>query len=477
MLGTLIEKEMRGHILSFRFLAIFVLLLVVVPATTLILANDTLRRQDEYSRRQADIQEYLAQYAHFNRLQNIVIPTEPPLPFQALVRGLSDEAGLETFDNDPLPVIFPLIDLTFIVTILLSLAALILSYDAFSGEREDGTLKLMLANGVPRFKIVLGKILGGAGVLAVSFVVALALGLILLLLNPRLGWNGGDGAALTVIVAASILYLGFFYGLGVLISSRHASSASSILTALFAWVLFVLVIPNLSPYVASLLRPSPSAIKVNREIERLTDVERDELGRKLMRENQAAVIKANPVLEGVDRLSDAEAQARIRRDGAFAAAYMAYQKGIEDAWAEANRIQNAKAEVLEKDLERKQAAQTGLSRGLSMISPLAAFSYAATDLSNTGLRNRAHFAAIARAWWREYGEFARKRMAEMRRANPTTDIWNTAADVHDMPRFTYRSEALEDRLAGVLVPLGLLAGLALVVFLAGVLAFNRADVR
>ena len=477
MLGTIIEKEIRGHILSFRFLATFVLLLVVVPVTVLILANDTLRRQDEFSRRQADIQEYLAHYAHFNRLQNVVAPSEPPRPFQALVRGLSDETGLEAFDNDPLPVIFPLIDLTFIVTILLSLAALILSYDAFSGEREDGTLKLMLANGVARYKIVLGKTLGGTATLGVSFVVALALGMILLLLNPRLGWKGGDSAALAVIVAASILFIGFFYGLGVLISSRHASSASSILTSLFVWVLLVLVVPNLSPYVASLLRPAPSAIKVGREVRRLTDVERDQLGNKLSAEKRAAVIKAYPVLEGIERLSESEVQERIRRDTAFGGAYKTYREESEGAWTEANRIQNEKRKILEDDLERREAAQTGLSIGLSMISPMAAYSYLATDLSGTGLRSRVHFQKITEAWWLSYGNYRQKKMEEMRRGNPTLDLWNTATDVHDMPRFVYREEALDDRLAGVLGPLGLLAGLALAVFLAGVLVFNRADVR
>ena len=478
MLGTLIEKEIRGHILSFRFLAIFVLLLIVVPVTVLILTNDTLRRQDEYSRRQADIQEYLSRYAHFNRLQNVVAPSAPPLPFQALVRGLSDEAGLDTFYNDPLPVMFPLIDLTFIVTILLSLAALILSYDALSGEREDGTLKLMLANGLARFKIVLGKTLGGIAVLGVSFVVALALGMILLLLNPRLGWKGGDGAALIVIVAASILFIGFFYGLGVFISSRHGSSASSILTSLFVWVLLVLVVPNLSPYVASLLSPTPSAIKVRREVNRLQDVERDDLGRKLMRENQAAAIKAHPVLEGVERMNEAEAQERIRRDPAFAEAYATYRKESEAAWTEANRIQSAKADVLEKDLERKQAAQTGLSKGLSMISPSAAFSYLATDLSGTGLQGGKHFGRIAEAWWRDYAEYMRKKTSEMSRVDPTVDIWNTAVDVRDMPRFVFRRKLWATGCPASLSPLGLLFGLTLAVSLvAGVLAFNRADVR
>lgn len=477
MLGTIIEKEIRGHILSFRFLATFVLLLVVVPVTVLILTNDTVRRQDEYSRRQADIQEYLTHYAHFNRLQNVIAPSEPPRPFQALVRGLSDETGLDAFDNDPLPVIFPLIDLTFIVTILLSLAALILSYDAFSGEREDGTLKLMLANGVARHKIVLGKTLGGTATLAVSFLVSLALGLIILLLNPRIAWKGTDGVALAVILAAGVLYFGFFYGLGVLISSRNASSASSILTALFAWVLFVLVVPNLSPYIASLLRPAPSAIKVRREINRLTDVDRDELGRRLSTEKKAAVVKAHPILEGIERLNETELQERIRRDPAFAEAYGTYRQESEGAWTEANRIQGEKAKVLRDDLERREAAQTGLSIGLSMISPSAAFSYLATDLSGTGLRNRIHFQEIAGAWWRNYGEYRRKKMEEMRRGNPTLDLWNTAADVHDMPRFEFSEEALGDRLLDVLAPLSLLVGLVLAVFLAGVVVFNRADVR
>jgi ABC-type transport system involved in multi-copper enzyme maturation permease subunit len=55
---------------------------------------------------------------------------------------------------------FPLVDLVFVVTILMSLVALIFAYDAVSGEKEDGP-KLVLANGVPRHRILLGKVIGG----------------------------------------------------------------------------------------------------------------------------------------------------------------------------------------------------------------------------------------------------------------------------------------------------------------------------
>src|SRR4030065_2535657 len=141
-------KETRTNILSCRLRVSFPLLFVIVAVTSLVLPGDYLRRQDEYSQRQAELEHYLQNYAHFNRIGNILQAAQPPIPFQTLVRGLTAEVNLEQFDNDPLPVMFPLIDLSFIVTILVSLMALLLFYDAGCGEKEDGTLKLMLANGL-----------------------------------------------------------------------------------------------------------------------------------------------------------------------------------------------------------------------------------------------------------------------------------------------------------------------------------------
>ncbi|MBM3312422.1 MAG: hypothetical protein FJY80_13055, partial [Candidatus Aminicenantes bacterium] len=313
MLRLIVLKEIRQHLLSFRFLAVFVLLLVFVPATVLILTNDAVRQQDDYSRRQTEVENYLARYAHFNRLGNVVAPSQPPVAFLALVRGLTDDPNLGSFDDDPLPVMFPLVDLTFIVAILLSLAALILAYDAVSGEREDGTLKLMLTNGVRRATILFGKIAGGAAVVFLPFLVAMAAGMVVILLNPRVAWRGVDWGALAGILAGAFVYLGIFVGLGVWISSRHSSSSASILTSLFVWVLVVLVVPNLSPYVASLLRPTPSTVAVGRDVARLTDVERDELGRKLAAERTAAVLKEYPILAGVERMAKEDVQAAVKR--------------------------------------------------------------------------------------------------------------------------------------------------------------------
>jgi hypothetical protein len=52
-------------------------------------------------------------------------------------------------------------DLMFIVKIVLSLFAILFTYDTIVGEKEKGTLKLALSNDVPRDRLILGKAIGG----------------------------------------------------------------------------------------------------------------------------------------------------------------------------------------------------------------------------------------------------------------------------------------------------------------------------
>ena len=474
--GTLIAKELRAHLLSFRFLASFVILFVVVVVTAFVLTGDYVRQLDEYSARQTELNRYLRTYAHFNRIGGVLRPTQPPVPFQTLIRGLTADVNMEAFDNDPLPVMFPLIDLTFIVTILVSLIALILTYDAVSGEKEDGTLKLMLANGLPRSKIILAKAAGAGLTLLGPLVVSLAAGLLVIVLDPRVDWTGADWLALGLILVGAVVFAAVFALIGILVSSIHRSSATSIMTSLFIWTLLVLVVPNLSPYVASFLSPAPSRIRVARETARLTDVDRDDLGRKLQDRYQAEVLKAYPVLG--ERLTEAELKRRVAEDPEYRTAFEAHRAASQRAWSEANRIQREKAAVLEEDLSRKEAAQTGLARDISMISPLADFSYLATDLSSTGTRNRVHFGRLARLWGQGfYQDYQPKKVAELRAKDPTMDTSNTAVDMTDAPRFRYTEEGLGGRVRAALPPFAVLLGYGVVLFAAAYVSFIRYDVR
>jgi hypothetical protein len=49
MWRTLVAKEMRAHLVSFRFLATFVILFVVVVGTVAVLTGDYIHKLDEFS--------------------------------------------------------------------------------------------------------------------------------------------------------------------------------------------------------------------------------------------------------------------------------------------------------------------------------------------------------------------------------------------------------------------------------------------
>ena len=453
----------------------FLLLLIIVLATSIILSNDYVRKVDEFSVRQNETEDYLRNYAHFNRIQNIIRTVQPPLPFYSLIRGISLEVNIEEFDNDPLPVMFPLIDLTFVVTILLSLIALLFSYDTVCGEKEEGTLKLMLANKVSRGKVLLGKAIGGTLTLLIPFTFSLGLSLIVILINPRIVWKGSDWGALGLIFLSAILYITLFYLLGAFLSSRHKTSSSSIMTALFIWVLFILVIPSLSPYVASFFAKTPSKISIEREISRLTDTDRDALGNKLVEERRQEVLRKYPDFDPT--LPREQAQRRIAVDPAFKEAYEEMSKAVRGAWSEANRIQGEKVEAIRADQNRKIDLQMKFSVYLSMLSPLSSFTYLATDLSATGMRSRRHFESLSERYGTIFGDYARRKMTSLREEDPTVDIYNSPVDVSDMPRFQYVDEPLLDRLSGILRFFVVLIVFNILFFSAAFFSFIRYDVR
>jgi len=475
MFKAIVGKEILGNILSFRFVVTLALLLVVVPATTFVLTSDYLKKVSDASSRQAETETYLRSYAHFNRIGNILKAAVPPLASEALVRGLTADVNLSEFDDDPLPVMFPLVDLVFVVTILMSLVALIFAYDAVSGEKEDGTLKLMLANGLARPKVILAKIVGGGLTLLVPYAMSLIVGLLVILLHPGVGWGAANWGALGLITIGTVLYVMLFYALGVLISARHHASSSSIMTSLLVWVVLVLVVPSLSPYIASFLSPTPSRIQVEREAQRLGDTERDDLGGKLEAEGMRPLLAKYPVL--AENLSGSDQKRLVERDPAAREAFAAAAKARQAAWDEANRVQGEKIRAVRSAAARKEEAQTALARTISMISPLAVFTYLATDLTSTGIGNAAYFERVSGVWGRAFWDYVRKKIAELQAKDPATDWWNTAVDMSDRPRFEFREEGLGARVQAALPELLLLLGGGLVFFVLAYVSFLRYDVR
>ena len=72
------------------------------------------------------------------------------------------------------------VDWAFIIGYVLSLIAILFTFDAVSGEREHGTLRLMLANSIPRHTVLIGKFLGALLSVSIPFTVAVLVNLLLI---------------------------------------------------------------------------------------------------------------------------------------------------------------------------------------------------------------------------------------------------------------------------------------------------------
>ena len=124
-----------------------------------------------------------------------------------------------------------------LVIYLIPLIALLLGFDAIVGERERGSLDLLLALHITRLELLLGKYLGLAGALTLSTVSGFAL--VALLLYQRFSWAGLYHYA--GFVLSSVLLGLAFLSLAVLLSvlARDRTRASGLAIAL--WFALVLV--------------------------------------------------------------------------------------------------------------------------------------------------------------------------------------------------------------------------------------------
>jgi len=268
------------------------------------------------------------------------------------------------------------IDWAFIIGYVLSLLALLFTFDAVSGEREHGTLRLMLANSIPRHTVLIGKFLGALISVSIPFMLAVLVNLLMISTSRAVHLRPEAWERLGIIFFIALLYTCLFLALGLLVSVRVQRSAVSLVILLLTWITFVAFMPST---LASIARGLSSSMSRDEYWRRHGQVDAE-----LWSEYKAWV------------LSDKLDERTLRKKSEF------YTK------------EAARSERLYTGHFTFKIAQVQRARAITCISPAALLQYLLESFVGTGLERHLQFIENVRRYTREYHAF----VVDMDRADP-----------------------------------------------------------
>lgn len=266
MIWTIVKKELYENLCLLKFRILVILCVLSIVASNVVMLWDYHERQGDYS----------LNLPRHGETRVIIKPSMLSSYCAGLEKiiGRGYDINPKTFLMQPSATIvnpnffsarFAVPDIAYIVKVLLSLVALLLTFDTLCGEKTRGTLRLVLSNAVPRTQVVLGKIVGNLIAVLVPFSLALLFGMLIIVLAGGVSISTEEVVRIMLFYGGSILYIAIFTLLGIAISAHTDAPGTSLVASLFAWTILVFGIPNVSGTIAQTISPIPSVQALEEE--------------------------------------------------------------------------------------------------------------------------------------------------------------------------------------------------------------------
>jgi ABC-type transport system involved in multi-copper enzyme maturation permease subunit len=471
MFRTLFGKEILEALASRRFWVILGLCLVLIPLGVEVSLKDYRTRLQNYREAVRIYQEQtktVSDVLYKGGAKAFAPPS--PLSFLSLGLALVNPNVAETLYKygEPPAVIrlsnnqgrdnlyeffYGPLDLIFVVGVVMSLLAVIMSYGAIAGEKEQGTLGLVLSNSIPRAKIILAKTMANGLVLIVPFLTALALSLIILELQGSPFAAGGAWASIGLAVVLAVLFIGAFFNLGLLVSALTKQAVTALVTLLLAWVFLYGVYPRLASAAAQVIHPVKSEARLA--------LEKAQIRANIEKEQEAEIEKLGKAMPEDER-SSAFAEGKKKQEEVRTK----YRTELETSW-----------QALERESDARRASLLTLTAGIARLSPVSAFVRPLAELSRTGWLEYRQFGAEAREFEGVLNRDVFDKMKLIRMPNGISSDFDQKDAAAAAPVFAYRPAPLEAVARNVLPDLVLLVLFNLVFFAGAFVAFIRYDAR
>ncbi len=254
MIWTIVKREMLDYMKSAKFLIGLGITVILITLSTIININDFKQRQQDYLNAQQEMKGdrfYVQVYRAPQVLSTLVQGKDRKLgnSLQMTYLGLpirtSGFMGQYVSEHHRYLAGFEAVDFAFVVRVVLSLMIIFLAYNAISEEKFHGTLRLALANRLPRDQLLLGKFTGGLIVVVGSLLVSAIIAFLIMLLHPAISLKGSDWIRLLMMFGASAIYLVTFYTLSLFISVVINRPSIALMILLQLWIFLVIIYPNM----------------------------------------------------------------------------------------------------------------------------------------------------------------------------------------------------------------------------------------
>jgi len=433
MLKTIIKREILEYLKSAKFVSGLLITVILTTVSTAINVQDYTMRHQDYLDAKKELKSNGFEISMFRE----------PQVLSTLVRGKDRDlgnflkfsvmnipsrlTGYQDVEQRKYPSFsgFPAVDFAFLVRVVLGLMVVFLAYNAVSEEKSNGTLKLVMANALPRDKLLLGKLVSGLAVVLSSLLISAILAFLILLFHRAVSLSGADGLRIAGMMAVSALYLSVFYALGLFISVKADRPATALMILLQTWIFLVIIYPNLSVTLAEHLCPLPSE-------------------EALQRQYSAVYQKYSDAMKRANEAFDKNPRQFVEIWSTIAA-------------------ENRK---IDQEFARRQTQQMKWAEFLSALSPAPLYDQVMNRLARTDVREYERFMEGVNRLWQKHVERSRLRYTDPEAYKKTV-----------LPDFSYRSDSAVDSLAATW-PQGLVLLLfSLILFVLAYTGFLRKDLR
>jgi ABC-type transport system involved in multi-copper enzyme maturation permease subunit len=352
---------------------------------------------------------------------------------------------------------FSHVDWVLIISLILSFAALVFTYDSICGEKENGTLCLTLANTIPRHKVLLGKYAGTMITLAIPLIIGMLVSLIIIIPSKDMVIGSSEWLKILILVLVSLLYLSIFVLLGMFVSSRTAHSANSMAILLLVWVVSVILLPSFCRIIFDVTYEEPTEQELQRRLE--------ESGKEIWNNHEKYGKNAGSMSNNLsDPINNPPARARLQ-----------------------TAVMDAKNQLLQEH-HNKWLEQAIARRNFACLSPAVVYQRASEAIAGTGINRCAELYGQVRRYGMGLKEFIRSRDMEdpqslhligpeRNMASSWRAISHNPIDFETIPKFQEHPMTLGQSLKLIVWDIGLLVLFNLVFFAASFVSFLRYDVR